>query len=100
MTGRRCARCYELNSGCQGAATGNGEANNCYPFDLWSGSKTGVYYQEYGLSGGSMGYGANSCGTGMYGKCVLSYAFSVRCVLDLGLGIISSGFLSQADMDS
>ncbi len=47
-----------------------------------------------------MGYGANSCGTGMYGKCVLSYAFSVRCVLDLGLGIISSGFLSQADMDS
>ena len=35
------------------------------------------------MNGGSLTYGTNSCGTGMYGKCVLPYAFSVRCVLDL-----------------
>ena len=75
------ARCGDYSGGCQGAIF-----SNCHPNHVWSSSQVGIYYQIYQLNGGSFGYGENTCGnTGKYGKCALTYPFSVRCVLDLSI---------------
>lgn len=62
-------RCREGYQQCKGAATGTGNANNCYPADIWSDTRQGgdVYYMA-NLGNGN--YGTN------YYKDTL--AFSVR----------------------
>ena len=73
------AQCGPFYSGCQGALN-----NLCDTYWHWSSSSRGSgYYGGHALSGGVLYYNANSCGTGMYDKCSVGYAFSVRCVLDL-----------------
>ena len=77
------AQCRGYSGGCQGAATGNSDVNNCYPHIVWTVSKTDIYHQGYRLYGGVLGYASGTCSAGMYGKCTLPYALSVRCVLGL-----------------
>ena len=78
------ARCGDYGGGCQGSIFGNCHANH-----VWSSSQVGSYYQIYQLNGGYFGYNENTCGnTGKYGKCALTYPFSVRCVLDLNCILI------------
>ena len=63
------ARCYELNSGCQGAMN-----TNCNPYDLWSGT----------LQSGSVYYrGTLQSGVWSLNYYISTHAYSVRCVLDL-----------------
>ena len=62
-------RCYELNSGCQGAMN-----TNCNPYDLWSGT----------LQSGSVYYrGTLQSGVWSLNYYISTHAYSVRCVLDL-----------------
>ncbi len=70
------AHCDWLSGGCQGAY-----ANNCYPYDIWSGSLAGtmLYYDRELKNGDFTTY--NACGG--EAKCSVQNAFSVRCVLDL-----------------
>ena len=65
------ARCLSLSGGCQGAA----DNGNCYPYGLWSSSlsSTDCYTNR------ELGYGSFES---VYVRHI-TYAFSVRCVLDL-----------------
>ena len=78
------ARCSNLSGGCQGAVSGTSWAGHCYPFYIWSGSEVGAssYHQVYEVNSGSLRYVSGTCGNDAYGKCVNSWALSVRCVLD------------------
>lgn len=42
-------RCYYLAGKCKGAAPGTGDADLCYPYDVWSGSPSDAtrYYKGY-----------------------------------------------------
>ncbi len=68
------AQCYTLIGGCQGAPSDGGGTDACYPHDIWASTQ-----------------GSNSCRYWRilkYGSfdenCYpVTYAFSVRCVLDL-----------------
>ena len=63
------AQCLTLGGGCQGSYN-----NNCWPFDLWSGTL---------LSAGVYGHGQLISGTWRAVSYTADFAFSVRCVLDL-----------------
>ena len=65
------AQCYWLGGGCQGSYN-----SNCYPYGLWSGStssEAGSYHNRE-LQSGAYNVALTRQST---------YAFSVRCVLDL-----------------
>lgn len=68
------ARCNSFAGGCQGAAYGNSSALNCYPNDVWSGTRaSSTEYYDFPLDGGVM--------TRVLRPPVNAY--SVRCVPDL-----------------
>ena len=47
------ARCGGFGGGCQGAAYGNSSALNCYPNDVWSGTRaSSTEYYDFPLDGG------------------------------------------------
>jgi len=71
---------------CNNAYSCPGSYNgNCNPNYVWSGSMvdSSQYYRGFGLESGTFANFANSCGSGMYGKCITTWAFGVRCVLDV-----------------
>lgn len=70
-------RCRNINY-CKGAATGTGNADNCYPKDLWTGIRYGDgLYHGQAMANGEFNY--KSCGG--KGYCPSTLAFSVaRCV--------------------
>ena len=86
-----CSQLCDNNAGygtlqCRNVGSCPGSYNgNCNPNYVWSGSMvdTNVYYRGFGLESGTFANFANSCGTNMYGKCITTWAFGVRCVLDV-----------------
>ena len=64
--------------GCQGSYD-----TYCYPSYIWSGSvaDSSSYHRGFGFESGTFANFSNSCGTGMYGKCIDTYVFGVRCLL-------------------
>lgn len=71
-------RCYRLDSKCKGAAPGISDADKCYPFHMWSGTRSdsGRAY-NFPLSKGAFILDVTCGGEG----CPYTEAFSVRCVL-------------------
>ena len=72
-------QCVRSRYDCPGSYIGT-----CEPDALWSGSMVdeGSYYRAFVLDAGIFANSKNYCGTDMYGKCIVGWAFSVRCVLD------------------
>ena len=68
-------QCYWLSGGCQGSY-----GTNCHPFDLWSGTIDHEGYYKLGQL---------ISGTWRINTYASTYAFSVRCVLDLILYSVS-----------
>ena len=66
-------------SGRAGSAVGTSDAGHCYPYIFWSAQYLGSScYQALALGSGSV-YSSGLCSTtGSVGKCVSTYAFSVR----------------------
>ena len=78
-------QCFWGTGSCPGASPGTGNDNNCYPYCVWSQDTVDgdtSYHRGFCMHNNQSLTTSGVC-VGNVGKCITTYSFTVRCVLDM-----------------